>query len=117
MFGTALPDRPASRRLKPMINRLSHVEMAVTDLQRSLAFYCDVLGFVAFAESSDALWLRAPDEFDVWSLKLTRDEEPGLLAFGFRVDGDARLDELAGLHGLLVLPWSWRAGGEEPGRG
>ena len=81
-----------------MINRLSHAEIAVTDLQRSREFYCDVLGFVAFAESSQALWLRAPDEFDVWSLKLRRDHEPGLLAFGFRVDRDAALDALAGLH-------------------
>jgi catechol 2,3-dioxygenase len=100
-----------------MINRLSHVEVAVTDLQRARAFYCDVLGFIAFAESSDALWLRAPEEFDVWSLKLTRDHQHGLLAFGFRVDTEERLDELAVLHDRLALPWTWRAGGEEPGRG
>jgi catechol 2,3-dioxygenase len=100
-----------------MINRLSHVEVAVTDLQRARAFYCDVLGFIAFVESNDALWLRAPEEFDVWSLKLTRDHQHGLLAFGFRVDTEERLDELAVLHDRLALPWTWRAGGEEPGRG
>jgi len=100
-----------------MINRLSHVEVAVTDLHAAQDFYCEALGFLTYADSAQALWLRAPDEFDVWSLKLTRDEEPGLLAFGFRVDGDARLDELAALHGRLGLPWGWRAAGEEPGRG
>jgi catechol 2,3-dioxygenase len=100
-----------------MINRLSHVELAVTDLERSRAFYCDILGFVAFAESDGAVWLRAPDEFDVWSLKLTRDHEHGLLAFGFRVDGESRLDSLAALHDRLGLSWGWRAAGEEPGRG
>jgi catechol 2,3-dioxygenase len=100
-----------------MINRLSHVELAVTDLQRAREFYCDLLGFVPFAESPEALWLRAHDEFDVWSLKLTRDDEHGLLAFGFRVENEDRLDELARLHDRLALPWRWRAAGEEPGRG
>jgi catechol 2,3-dioxygenase len=100
-----------------MINRLSHVEIAVTDLERSRAFYCDILGFVTFAESDGAVWLRAPEEFDVWSLKLTRDDEHGLLAFGFRVDAESRLDELAALHDDLGLAWRWRAAGEEPGRG
>ena len=91
-----------------MINRLSHVEVAVTDLARSRAFYCDILGFVAFAETSDVVWLRTPEEFDVWSLKLTRDDEHGLLAFGFRVDSEASLDELSALHERLGLPWTWR---------
>jgi catechol 2,3-dioxygenase len=100
-----------------MINRLSHVEVAVTDLDRSREFYCDVLGFEVFADSADALWLRAPAEFDVWSLKLTRDPHHGLLAFGFRVDADGRLDELAELHERLTLNYVWRAAGEEPGRG
>src|ERR1700677_3658654 len=100
-----------------MINRLSHVEVAVTDLARARDFYCDTLGFIAFAQSDDALWLRAPQEFDVWSLKLTRDQEHGLLAFGFRVDAERRLDELAALHDRLGLPCRWRQAGEEPGRG
>jgi catechol 2,3-dioxygenase len=100
-----------------MINRLSHVEVAVTDLGRTRDFYCDTLGFIAFAQTDDALWLRAPQEFDVWSLKLTRDPDHGLLAFGFRVDADSRLDELAALHDRLGLPYRWRAAGEEPGRG
>ena len=100
-----------------MINRLSHVEVAVTDLGRARDFYCDTLGFIAFAQSDDALWLRAPQEFDVWSLKLTRDHEHGLLAFGFRVDAEPRLDELAAIHERLGLAHRWREAGEEPGRG
>lgn len=100
-----------------MINRLSHVEMAVTDLERASTFYCDLLGLIVFDEGSDALWLRAPAEFDVWSLKLTQDTEPGLLAFGFRVESEECLDELAALHERLALPIAWRQAGAEPGRG
>lgn len=98
-----------------MINRLSHVELAVTDLGRARAFYCDVLGLVPYVETPGALWLRAPEEFDVWSLKLTLDGEAGLLTFGFRVDGEAALDALAERHGRLGLPHRFLE--EEPGRG
>jgi catechol 2,3-dioxygenase len=100
-----------------MINRLSHVEVAVTDLQRSRDFYCDLLGFVVHAETQDALYLRTSQDFDVWSLKLTRDADYGLLAFGFRVDAKESLDELAALHERLGVPYLWRPAGQEPGRG
>jgi catechol 2,3-dioxygenase len=100
-----------------MINRLSHVEVAVTDLGRAREFYCDVLGFEVFTETPEALWLRAPAEFDVWSLKLSAEPEAGLLAFGFRVGSEDALDELATLHDRLAVPHRWRAAGEEPGRG
>jgi catechol 2,3-dioxygenase len=100
-----------------MINRLSHVEVAVTDLGRAREFYCDVLGFEVFTEAPEALWLRAPAEFDVWSLKLSAGPEPGLVAFGFRAGSEDALDELARLHDQLAVPYRWRATGEEPGRG
>jgi catechol 2,3-dioxygenase len=100
-----------------MINRLSHVEIAVTDLLRARTFYCDALGFLEHAADADSIWLRAPDEFDVWTLKLTAGDEPGLLTFGFRVDREEALDELAELHAGLNLPLLWRKAGEEPGRG
>ncbi len=107
----------ATRSVSVMINRLSHVELAVTDLDAAKRFYCEALGFLTSTESDRALWLRAPDEFDVWSLKLTLDHEPGLLAFGFRVDREDSLDALAALHHSLALPLRWLAAGEEPGRG
>lgn len=100
-----------------MINRLSHAHVAVTDLERARRFYVDTLGLVLHADSSEALWLRAPDEFDVWSLKLSLDREAGLLAFGFRVDADERLDELAAIHRSRGSSHRWLAAGEDPGRG
>jgi catechol 2,3-dioxygenase len=100
-----------------MINRLSHVEVAVSDLPRARQFYCDALGLVPYAERPEAIWLRAPDEFDVWSLKLTRDSGRGLLSFGFRVSSEDALDELQRQHAGLGVAHRWLAAGEEPGRG
>ena len=60
-----------------MINRLSHVEVAVSDLQRAREFYCDLLGFVPFAESAEALWLRAHEEPKMVAI-IIEDEGPGI---------------------------------------
>ena len=100
-----------------MINRLSHANLAVTDLDRAHDFYVDVLGLVVHRRSAQALWLRAPDEFDCWTIKLTLDAEAGALAFGFRVDSESGLDELAALHAELGLPHIWRPAEAEPGHG
>jgi catechol 2,3-dioxygenase len=96
-----------------VINRLSHVEIAVTDLERAREFYVDVLGLTVYADTDESLYLRAPDEFDVWSLKLALDHEPGLLTFGFRVASEEALDALARRHGAP----RWLEAGTEPGRG
>ncbi|RVC47872.1 3,4-dihydroxyphenylacetate 2,3-dioxygenase, partial [Mesorhizobium sp. M4B.F.Ca.ET.088.02.2.1] len=50
--------------LYPAFNivRLSHVELAVTDLAKSRAFYVDTLGLQVTDETSDAIYLRALEE-------------------------------------------------------
>jgi 3,4-dihydroxyphenylacetate 2,3-dioxygenase len=100
-----------------MINRLSHVEVAVSDLSGAREFYRDALGLTVYEQSAEAVWLRAPDEFDVWSLKLTRDSGRGLLTFGFRVDSEESLDALAAQHARLGIAHRWLAPDQEPGRG
>jgi catechol 2,3-dioxygenase len=44
------------------IVRLSHVELAVTDLAKSRAFYVDVLGLQVTDETKDTIYLRAMEE-------------------------------------------------------
>ncbi|RDL50405.1 hypothetical protein BLJAPNOD_01526 [Ensifer sp. M14] len=44
------------------IVRLSHVELAVTDLAKSRAFYVDVLGLQVTDETTDTIYLRAMEE-------------------------------------------------------
>ncbi len=44
------------------IVRLSHVELAVTDLSKSRAFYVDTLGLQVTDETSDTIYLRALEE-------------------------------------------------------
>lgn len=100
-----------------MIHRLSHAEVAVTDLERARHFYVDVLGLIVHDGDDQALWLRGSEEFDLWSLKLVLGDEAGLVTFGLRVDSEQALDDLAAQHAALGLPHRWRERGAEPGRG
>lgn len=100
-----------------MILRLGHVELVVDDLDLARDFYVDLLGFDEHKADGDRLYLRAVDEFDVWSLCLTQGPTKGLGHLGFRVSSEGDLDELEAMHGRLGLPCERVAPGTEPGQG
>lgn len=100
-----------------MINRLAHVEVGVADLERAAEFYLGVLGFEEAYRSDQALHLRATQEYDQWSLKLTKTGGPGMISAGFRVSAPEDLDALRDLHERLGLPHADLPAGAEPGRG
>lgn len=58
-----------------MIERIQHVSMFVEDLDVALWFYCEVLGMIQTGRSPSSIYLRAPGEYDAWSLKLRKDEK------------------------------------------
>jgi catechol 2,3-dioxygenase len=97
-----------------LITRLAHAELGVIDLEAAREFYVDLLGFVEHEATSDALYLRAPGEFDVWSLKLTKAPTGGMFTFGLRVPD---LDDVRAIHGRLDIKTETLAAGSEPGRG
>jgi catechol-2,3-dioxygenase len=79
------------------IHRLNHAVLYVRDVERSVAFYRDVLGFTALtdlAELRGAAFLRAPDS--------TNDHDLGLFEIG-----DSATASLAGRGsvGLYHLAW------------
>ncbi len=65
------------------IVRLSHVELSVTDLAKSRAFYVDTLGLQVTAETADAIYLRAMEErgHHCLVLRLAKTAEAGHLGF------------------------------------
>jgi catechol 2,3-dioxygenase len=100
-----------------MVIRLAHVELGVSDLERSAEFYVGALGFQESERKADALYLRGTDEYDVWSLKLVGGSDPGLISFGFRVSSPDDLGRLRDLHDRLGLESTTLPSGFEPGRG
>lgn len=76
----------------PDVVRCASMELVVTDLAASRAFYVDVLGLVVTDEDSDTVWLRCLEEFIHHNLVLRRGPAAAVAAFSYRVRGPADLD-------------------------
>jgi len=66
------------------IAHLGHVELLTPDPQASAAFFTDVYGLFLEAETVDSVYLRAGNDYDRTTLKLTAADEPGLGHLGWR---------------------------------
>ena len=73
--------------------RLSHVELVVTDLLRSRAFYADTMGLQVTGEDADQIYLRAMEERGHHSLILSLGDKPCARALGFKVYSEDDLDK------------------------
>lgn len=87
--------------------RLSHVELAVTDLARSRAFYVDLLGLQVTDEDADHVYLRALEERGHHCVILTRDEASEVRALSFKVFSEADLDKAFAYFRNLDHPVEW----------
>jgi catechol 2,3-dioxygenase len=93
---------------------LTHIHLAVRDLERSARFYRDVFGMDVQTERSDEtmVFMRTPGSVDTLTLRLALPEEPvgqkggGVDHFGFRLkdraDLDAAVDAVIAAGGRLV---------------
>jgi catechol 2,3-dioxygenase len=112
----AAAPRPAPGEA-PTVLRLGHVDLRVRDLAEARSFYVDVLGYTEVHAESGRLYLRALDEFDLWSLSLTEAGDGGLGHLSFRVETPDDLERIATLHERLGMPVQRAGAGEEPGQG
>ena len=98
--------------------RLNHLQIAVSDLERSLAFYKGLFGMQErFRAGPDMVFLGSPGADDIFTLR--RVDEPldtsagGLQHFGFTVDANghaAAVDE-ARAFGAEILDVGEHGGG------
>lgn len=87
---------PAPNLYPPFnIVRLSHVELVVTDLGKSRAFYVDTLGLQVTDETSDTVYLRALEERGHHCMVLKKGPSGEARDLGFKVYGDEDLDKAA----------------------
>jgi catechol 2,3-dioxygenase len=73
--------------------RLSHVELVVTDLAKSRAFWADTLGLQVTGEDGSRLYLRAMEERGHHCIILTKGEAPVVRVLGFKVFAEQDLDK------------------------
>ena len=81
--------------LNPPFNivRLSHVELKVTDLQWSRAFYVDTLGLQVTHEDAGEIYLRAMEERGHHCMILRKAAAPSVGVLGFKVWSEEDLDK------------------------
>jgi catechol 2,3-dioxygenase len=99
---------PAPNLYPPFnVVRLSHVELAVTDLTKSRAFYVDTLGLQVTDETADTIWLRALEERGHHCLILKRAAAAEARDLGFKVYDNDHLDRAAAFFAARGLPVDW----------
>jgi len=103
---------------EPELARIGHVALETADLDASLAFFVDAVGFEEVEREDGTVYLRAVDEFDHHSVSLTEAERAGVDHIGWQTRNPEDLEAYAELleteEGLDV---TWVDAGEEAGQG
>jgi catechol 2,3-dioxygenase len=98
------------------VAHLGHVEMLTDRYEESLDFFTRVYGLTASREDGTSAWLRAWDDYEFHTLKLTRADTTGVGHIAYRVASEAALARrVAAIEasGYDVLGWVE----DDPGHG
>ena len=82
----------------PDVLRCAYMELVVTDLARSRAFYADVLGLTVTEEDETTISLRTIDEFIHHNLVLRQGPVAAVAAFSYRVRSPEDLDKAVAFY-------------------
>lgn len=99
------------------IIRLHHVELNVTDLEKSRNFYVNTLGFIETESDENQIYLRGIEDANHHCVVLTKADKPSLNHLSYRVSSEDDLDALARLFTSEGLTSRWLEKGEEKGQG
>lgn len=95
--------------LYPAFNivRLSHVELMVTDLAASRAFYVDTLGLQVTDEDETVIYLRAMEERGHHCMVLRKGDTPEVNYLSYKVYSEDDLDKAHDWFATKGLPVDW----------
>ena len=71
---------------------LSHVEMLTNKFDESLAFFTEVYGLVLSGQDETSAYLRAWDDYEYCTLKLTKSDTTGVAHIGYRAASPEALE-------------------------
>ncbi len=90
------------------VTRASHAVLTARDLDATQEFYCDVVGLIASARDSDALYLRALEERSHHSLVFRKSDKPPVCErVGLRMFTEDDLDRGHAYFARLGLKPQW----------
>jgi catechol 2,3-dioxygenase len=99
------------------ILRLGHVDVTVTDLDLTTAYYTEVLGMEVTARTEDSIYLKCWDEEDHHSLRLRYAPRVGMDLMSFKVHHEDDLAELESRVARFGFPVERMSRGESLGQG
>jgi catechol 2,3-dioxygenase len=73
------------------IAHLAHVEMLTPKLEESTRFFTEIMGMSISAVKDDSIYLRAYDDYEHHTLKLTYSKQPGMKHFAWRTKSQQAL--------------------------
>jgi len=92
------------------IAHLGHVEMLTNKPQESLDFFVNVLGLTESGREGDSVYLRAYDDYEFHSLKLTASNTTGVAHIGYRASSEQGLARRAAAIEKMGCGIGWTEG-------
>ena len=99
------------------VAHLGHVEMLTNKFEESLAFFTQVYGLKLSGQDENSAYLRAWDDYEYCSLKLTRSDTTGVAHIGYRCASPEALERrVAAIQASGYKVHGWNDGDDSHGR-
>jgi len=95
---------------------LAHVELLTPKLEESLKFFVNVFGMTESGREGDSVYLRAYDDYERHTLKLTASKLPGMGHMAFRATSPEALERRVAIIEATGLGKGWTDGDLGHGR-
>jgi len=92
------------------VAHLGHVELLTDRFEESLDFFVNVYGLTESGREGDSVYLRAWDDYEFHSLKLTRSDTTGMAHCGYRTSSEAALQRRVAVIEKMGLGIGWTDG-------
>src|SRR3974377_502839 len=93
------------------IAHLGHLELLTPTFDKSARFFIDVMGMTLSGEKSDSIYLRAYDDYERYSLKLTASKTSGMAHVAYRTRSLQALERRAAALKGSGFDIGWTDGG------
>lgn len=98
------------------VAHLAHVELLTPKLEESVRFFTEIMGMSVTAERGDSAYLRAYDDYEHHTLKLTAHHQPGIGHFAWRARSPQALERRVAAIERAGLGKGWTDGDLGHGR-
>lgn len=92
------------------VAHLGHIELLTNRFEESLDFFVRVYGLTESGRDGDSVYLRAWDDYEFHSLKLTRSDTTGMAHCGYRTSSEAALHRRVAVIEKMGLGIGWTKG-------